>query len=115
MNIPFLSFAAFAAALGPLPASAGETTVSHGRNTALELCAVCHIVEPGQALAPSLQPPAPSFAEIAAKLDVTAESLRKFLLEPHGRARLDSAMPPFLLPRPEVDSVVAYILSLKTR
>ena len=115
MNILSLPFVVFAAVLGLLPASAEEAAVSHGRETALHLCAICHIVEPGQARAPTLEPPAPPFAEIAARSNVTAESLRTFLAEPHGRSRLDSSMPPFLLARSEVDSVVAYILSLKAR
>jgi mono/diheme cytochrome c family protein len=115
MNFPLLSGVVFASALGLLPASADEMVAAHGRRTALEVCASCHVVEPGQARTPTLKPPAASFADIAARPDVTAESLRRFLAEPHGSSRLDSGMPPFLLARSEVDSVVAYILSLKAR
>ncbi len=84
-----------------------------GRALALDLCANCHVVAPDQPRPPVLSPPAASFAEIAASPDATAASLTKFLAEPHGATRRDSAMPPFLLPRAEVEKAVAYLVSLK--
>ena len=101
---------------GVLPACADEiAAAAAGRKLALEVCVSCHVVAPGQARAPTLDPPAQDFAEIAARPDVTAASLRAFLAEPHGESRRGSRMPPFLLARSEVDSVVAYLLSLKAR
>jgi cytochrome c len=90
-------------------------TVAAGRRLALEVCARCHVVSADQTRAPVLNPPALGFAEIAARPDVTEETLRKFLSEPHGEARRTSAMPAFLLPAPQVDGVVAYLLSLRPK
>ena len=117
MKISILSGIACAlAAAGAQPAFADETAAAAaGRKLALELCVSCHVVEPGQAGAPTLDPPAQSFAKIAARPDVRAASLRAFLAEPHGESRRGSRMPPFLLARSEVNSVVAYLLSLKAR
>jgi mono/diheme cytochrome c family protein len=115
MNTSLLSAVAFASVAASGPASADEAAVAAGRKLALEVCVSCHVVEPGQARAPTLHPPAPSFAKIAARPNVTAASLRTFLSEPHGETRRRSGMPPFLLARSEVDSVVAYLLSLKAR
>lgn len=98
---------------GALPASAGEADVAAGRALALEVCARCHVVAPDQPRAPILAPPAPSFADIAASPGVTAASLRKFLAEPHGASRRGGAMPPFLLPRGQVEAAVAYLVSLE--
>ncbi len=98
-----------------VPASGQEADVAAGRKLALEVCASCHVVAADQPRSPILNPPAPSFADIAAAPGVTAASLSKFLAEPHGTTRRDSAMPPFLLPHSEVAAAVAYLVSLKPR
>ena len=100
---------------GALPAFADDASVAAGRKLALEVCAKCHVVAPDQPRAPVLDPPAARFADIAAAPDVTADSLRRFLAEPHGASRRDSAMPPFLLPSRQVEAAVAYLVSLKPR
>jgi len=115
MKTSFLFAVAFASVVAAPPAWADEAGVAAGRKLALEICVNCHIVEAGQTRAPTLDPPAPSFAEIVGRPDVTAASLRAFLAEPHGDSRRGSAMPPFLLAQSEVDSVVAYLVSLKAR
>ncbi|HKN30735.1 MAG TPA: cytochrome c [Roseiarcus sp.] len=117
MKISFLSGIAFAFVVADAqPACADEPAdAAAGRKLAMEVCVSCHVVAPGQDRAPTLDPPAPSFAKIAARPDVTAGSLRTFLAEPHGESRRGSGMPAFLLARSEVDSVVAYLLSLKAR
>ena len=116
MKTSCLSGIAFAFAVAAArPACADEVAVAAGRKLALAVCVSCHVVAPDQTWAPTLQPPAPSFAEIVARPNVTAASLRSFLAEPHGQSRRDSGMPPFLLARSEIDLVVAYLLSLKTR
>jgi mono/diheme cytochrome c family protein len=111
-------FAALALALGfarVVPACGQEADVAAGRKLALDVCASCHVVAPDQARAPVLNPPAPSFAEIAARPDVSDASLRRFLAEPHGNPRRMSNMPAFLLPPSEVEAAVAYLLSLKPK
>lgn len=77
------------------------------------VCANCHLVVEDQAQAPTLKPSAASFAEIAARPNVTEKFLRDFLMKPHGEARSASAMPAFLMPSREADAVIAYLLSLK--
>ena len=66
-----------------------------------------------QAEPPQMKPPAPNFTEIARRPYVTEPFLRDFLMKPHGEARALSAMPGFLIPGPQADAVIAYLLSLE--
>jgi len=68
-------------------------------------CASCHVVEPNpdRAVVGSV----PTFSEIAGRPTVTADALRAFLAEPHGR------MPPLTLSRTTIENTVAYIMSLQ--
>ena len=117
MKSSFFSALALALAFaGVVPACGQEARdVAAGRKLALDVCASCHVVAPDQARAPVLDPPAPSFAAIAAKPDATEASLRRFLAEPHGDPRRSSKMSAFLLPPSQVDAAVAYLLSLKPK
>jgi mono/diheme cytochrome c family protein len=102
------------ALVGTLPVRGQEASaVASGRAIALKLCADCHVAVGDQAQAPTLKPPAPSFAEIAARPNVTESFLRDFLTKPHGEARSVSAMPGFLMPSRQADAVIAYLMSLK--
>jgi mono/diheme cytochrome c family protein len=76
-----------------------------GREVAQRWCADCHLVAPGQATASSDS--VPTFMAIAARPNVTADALRAFLAEPHGR------MPPLVLSSTDIDNMAAYILSLR--
>ncbi len=62
---------AFALAIAQGIVAAGAQTPSSnpagGREIALKICASCHVAVEDQAQAPTLKPPAPSFAEIAAR------------------------------------------------
>lgn len=116
MKSSFLSALALALAFARfVPAWGEEADVAAGRKLAQGVCANCHLVAPDQARAPVLDPPAPSFAEIAAKPNLSEASLRSFLARPHGDPRRMSAMPAFLLPPSEVEAAVAYLLSLKPK
>ena len=116
MKSSFFSALALALAFArTAPACGQEADVAAGRKLALDVCASCHVVAPDQARAPLLNPPAPSFAEIAARPDVSEASLRRFLAEPHGDPRRMSAMPAFLLPPSQVEAAVAYLLGLRPR
>ena len=97
------------------PALGQEAKIADGRAIALRVCAICHVVTDDQAVAPTLKPPAPSFADIAARPNVTEAFLRDFLTKPHGKARALSAMPGFLMPSYEADAAIAYLLSLKPK
>jgi mono/diheme cytochrome c family protein len=111
-SIPALALAvAFAGAASAMGEESG--LVADGREVALKVCAICHAVAEDQARPPTMRPPAPNFAEIAARPNVTEKFLRDFLMKPHGEARSVSAMPAFLMPSREADSVIAYLMSLK--
>lgn len=104
------------AVVSPLGASAQDAkdSVAAGKNVALIVCSVCHVVAPDQEFAPRLEQRTPSFAEIANRPDVTAESLRKFITTTHW----DERTIPITMPNPEliddqVTEVISYILSLR--
>ena len=111
-----LTLALALAFAGVAPAAADQaSSVADGREIALKVCALCHVVVAEQAQAPTLKPPAPNFAEIAARPNVTEAYLRDFLKKPHGEARSVSAMPAFLMPSYQADAVIAYLVSLKPK
>ena len=113
-SIPALALAlAFAGAASAI----GEESrlVADGREVALKVCAICHVVAEDQARSPTMTPPAPNFAEIAARPNVTEAFLRDFLTKPHGEARGLSAMPGFRMPGYQADAVITYLLSLNAR
>jgi mono/diheme cytochrome c family protein len=101
--------------VGIAPALAQEAKIADGREIALKVCAICHVVAEDQAVAPTRKPPAPSFADIAARPNVTEPFLRDFLMKPHGQARALSAMPGFLMPSYQADAAIAYLMSLKPK
>lgn len=96
---------------GPLPAGAQSALqterMAYGRAVAENWCANCHVVGP-QAQGPAGDA-APPFAAVARMPSTTEMSLRAFLQTPHAR------MPDYRLSQPELDGVVAYILSLRGR
>jgi mono/diheme cytochrome c family protein len=113
--VPYLLAPAFlAAALGAANAQQSKADpIVAGRDIALRICATCHMVASDQGSAPLLKPPAPSFAEIAARPTTNEESLRDFLASPHGEARRSSKMPAFTLGEFQIAPLVAYIESLR--
>jgi mono/diheme cytochrome c family protein len=113
--IPYaLASAFFAAAFGAANAQQSNADpAATGRDIALKLCATCHVVAEDQESAPLLKPPAPSFAEIAARSATNEASLREFLGKPHSEARRTSKMPLFTLGEFQIAPLVAYIESLR--
>jgi mono/diheme cytochrome c family protein len=107
--LPFL-FAGF-----PSARAQEAREVAEGHAIALKVCAICHVAAEDQTLAPELKPPAPRFAEIAARPNITEAFLRDFLMKPHGEARSLSAMPRFVVTGPQADAVIAYLMSLRPR
>jgi len=79
-----------------------------GRAFALQVCALCHVVAPGQLTPPRLTT-APSFRSVANMPSTTALSLQVFLVSPHP------SMPNLVLTDSEAADVIAYILSLKRK
>jgi hypothetical protein len=100
-----------------LPADKGAgSAVERRRQIALHVCTACHVVEATQEYPVLLNPPAPPFADIANRADLTRSSLRHFIVATHW----DEKTLPLTMPNPElldlqITDVVAYILSLRTR
>jgi mono/diheme cytochrome c family protein len=87
--------------------------VAAGREFASKTCANCHVVAEDQKSEPILKPSAPSFAQIAARSELTESSLRDFLANPHGEARRTSNMPSFAMSSRQISEIIAYIFSLR--
>ncbi|MBB6303791.1 c-type cytochrome [Rhizobium leucaenae] len=77
-----------------------------GRQLALEICASCHAVLPGQVQSPLAK--APSFETIAMTPGMTAMALNVWLT-----AHEHPTMPRIVLSRKEVEDVSGYILDLR--
>lgn len=87
--------------------------VRKGHHLAILLCTGCHVVAPDQEYPPTLNPPAPSFASIAQRKDVTADSLREFLSTTHDGLDNPKGMPNPNLADFQMRALVAYLLSLR--
>ena len=90
---------------------AGE--IARGHQLALEICANCHVAARDQPHEPILRPPALPFESIAARSDVTAESLRKFLSATHRDPAHPHKMPDPMLVDYQIRELAQYILSLR--
>ena len=87
--------------------------VSKGRHLAIMLCTDCHLVAPDQPYAPTLSPPAPSFASIAQRKGIDMASLRDFLTSTRQGLENPNGMPNPHLAEFQIKEIGAYILSLK--
>jgi mono/diheme cytochrome c family protein len=108
-----VAFACFLGTEARAQEPAHSTDVQAGQNLAQNVCAACHVISPAEAAQPKLEPPAPSFVEIAKRSGTTAQSLRTFLLTTHKSLKTPPNMPSMLLSDDEATAVVSYILSLK--
>jgi len=88
------------------PAQIVNGDVSIGQRLAQKWCSDCHAVG---AQDTETHGEAPSFVSIADMSSTTSLSLHAFLQTPHER------MPNLQLTQSQIDGVVAYILSLKSR
>jgi mono/diheme cytochrome c family protein len=87
--------------------------VQAGHHVASALCSICHVATPDQATQPILHPPAPPFASIVQRKDITADSLRNFLMTTHRGLDHPKGMPNPDLADFQVRQVVAYLMSLR--
>ena len=88
------------------PAFAQLQDPSHGRRIAETECAACHLVKPGETgLGRNLD--APAFQAVANLPSTNELALRVFLRSSH------TAMPNIMLSDAEIDTLTAYIRSLK--
>jgi mono/diheme cytochrome c family protein len=110
-----LSFLVFSMAGCLAWGQAVDTTddVRKGRHLAILLCAGCHVVAPEQPHAPTLEPPAPSFAAIAMRSGTTFDSLRHFLITTHQGIDNPKGMPNPDLADFQIKQIGAYLLSLR--
>jgi mono/diheme cytochrome c family protein len=91
-----------------------ETSVARGGDLARLVCSDCHVVAADQDFPPVLQPPAPSFLDIANRPGTTAKSLRQFILTTHWNMKSARVTMPNPKMRPEDAAVLAaYIMSLR--
>jgi mono/diheme cytochrome c family protein len=104
-------------ALGVLGGAAGaqEDDVAKGHHLATLICSACHVAAPDQDFEPILRPPAPPFASIAQRSNVTADFLSTFLTTTHRDITNPNGMPNPLLLDYQVKEISAYILSLRKR
>jgi mono/diheme cytochrome c family protein len=88
------------------PAIGSAADLAAGESLAEKWCSQCHGVRPDR-LGPNLS--APTFSELAAEASITEDSLRALLRSSH------ETMPQITLTPDEMDDIVGYILSLKSR
>jgi mono/diheme cytochrome c family protein len=89
--------------------------VQRGREIAERICWICHVTGPDQEYTPILRTPGPDFRAIAERPGATAASLTAFLHTAHRTEDKPYTMPNPGLSEEMIDSVVAYIMSLKPR
>jgi len=105
------TFMAVNAAWAQEAGSADE--VRKGHELAAIVCSNCHLAAADQRYNPILNPPAPSFASIAQRENLSAASLRNFVTTTHRGLDNPSGMPNPYLSDEQAQQVVAYILSLR--
>ncbi len=119
-----LGLAASTMALSPAPSPVLTPALAQDKNftaadvraghaLAISVCAVCHLAAPDQRSQPMLKPPAPPFAKIMERKDVTAVSLRTFLVTTHRGLDKPKGMPNPRLADFQVKQAVAYLMSLR--
>lgn len=88
--------------------------IAAGRQLALQVCSVCHVVAPNQEFAPGLEQQTPSFEAIANRPDMSVEFLRKFITTTHWDEKtIPMTMPNPMLSDEQITQVSSYILSLR--
>jgi mono/diheme cytochrome c family protein len=103
MRLPDLLLAALAAAAICDPVAAQDRQA--GLALARRVCADCHAVERFQA--PSSNPRAPTFQQLASTPGMTGAALSVAFATPHA------GMPMFRLAPEQADDLITYILSLR--
>ena len=87
--------------------------IQAGHKLAIIVCSNCHSAASDQPEQPILRPPAPSFASIMQRKDVTADSLEIFMETTHRDINNPKGMPNPQLLDFQIRQVVAYLLSLR--
>lgn len=87
--------------------------VRKGHQLAALLCGTCHVAAADQPFEPILNPPAPAFAAIAQRKDVTPDWLQNFLSTTHRGLDNPKGMPNPYLTDYQIKQVIAYLMSLR--
>jgi mono/diheme cytochrome c family protein len=87
--------------------------VQKGHQLAVQICAYCHVVEPGSLNAPVLDPPGPSFAEVANRGDGKLDGLETFLRTTHRDVKEPNGMSNPQLMDFQIKDIAAYVRSLR--
>ena len=96
------------------PAFADDAgAVRTGHELAENICAYCHVVDPGNVNPTVLYPPGPPFAEIANRGDWSLEALETFLRATHRDAKDPKGMSNPQLLDFQIEAIAAYVLSLR--
>ena len=108
-------FLALCLAASPAWSQQGNTAddVSQGHHLAVEICAFCHLAAPDQHAQPILHPPAPPFAAIMQRKDVTVQSLTDFMKKTHRGLDEPNGMSNPDLADYQIKQGVAYLTSLQ--
>lgn len=88
-----------------IPALAAAQDAERGGEIAKQWCASCHVVERSATQAPANG--LPTFPGIAARTDLSADTLRAAMNPQHSR------MPDLALSKRQQDDLIAYIFSLR--
>jgi mono/diheme cytochrome c family protein len=97
-------------------ASRPSAQVRRGEEVAQLQCAACHVVAKEQKYPPLLENPAPSFASIANRPQISEAALRHFVATTHwDQTTIPLTMPNPGLSKTDTAAVIRYILSLKGR
>ncbi len=106
--------ALFSGALAQAADPARDPQLVRGEKVAQEVCSACHLVARAQEFPPILNPPAPSFIDIANRPGTSTESLQHFILNTHWDvAFVPMKMPDPMLMKDQARAVARYIVSLK--
>ncbi len=87
--------------------------VQQGHHLAIVICSNCHVAASDQPYPPILRPPAPSFASIAQRSTINADSVRSFLTNTHRDVNNPGGMSNPQLLDFQISQVTAYLLSLR--
>jgi mono/diheme cytochrome c family protein len=93
----------------------GASDIRDGHRLASELCSICHLATPDQATLPIRHPPAPPFATILQRKDLTSEWLTNFLKTTHRGLDEPNGMPNPDLADFQIKQIVAYLMSVQQR
>jgi hypothetical protein len=92
----------------------GDGAVKRGENDAQLICSASHVVAKDQQFPPLLQPPAPSFEEIANRSSTTVDSVRRLVTHTHWDEKtLPMRMPAQMLTAEQATELARYLVSLR--